>query len=219
MFYYFYFIINKIVYKYSKVIMSSLNNFLDLEKIIGTEGAFNILMVENEIRKSFFEALRFSTILKLNKYMKKYKILLEKFKNIDIYIFEIDKNDPTQIIVRFMVYQKKYEKQIKKIKSYKNHKEIGYMLDYSCPSNYGKGKVGYSLILNKDKPNIYQHNWIDPNKVNILKQTQTQLFNYVCSKDEDRDYKNISIIGKKCMDLIRQLKLPYEITITINYNN
>ena len=124
MFYYFYFIINKIVYKYSKVIMASLNNFLDLEKIIGTEGAFNILMVENEIRKSFFVALRFSTLLKLNKYMKKYKILLEKFKNIDIYIFEIDKNDPNQIIIRFMVYQKKYENQIKKIKSYKIIKKL-----------------------------------------------------------------------------------------------
>ena len=197
--------------------MTTTNNFLDLEKVIGTEAAFNILMVENNIRKSFFEALRFSTMLKLNKYMKKYKILLEKFTNIDLYIFEIDENSP-QIIIRFMVYHKKYENDVKKIKSYKDHKEIGYMLDYSCPRNLDdNSKVMYSLILIKDEPNIYQHNWINPNKINILKKTKTQLFSYGCTKIKEQDYNNINMIGTKCIKLLKYLNLPYKISVSITY--
>ena len=42
----------------------SKNIFFNLERKLGTEGAFNILMVANNVRKSFFEALRFRTTRK-----------------------------------------------------------------------------------------------------------------------------------------------------------
>lgn len=198
------------------------NHFFDLEKKIGTEGAFNILMVVNEIRKSFFEALRFSTIIKLNNYMKKYKELLDNFTNIDIHIIGIDDKNTysNEIIIRFMVYQKKYEAMIKDIKSSINHKQIGYLLDYSCPSNLGgTSKIAYTLTLIKNKNEcIYQPNWIDPTKINILKQNNTILFSYRCIKEETKHYNSINIIGKKCMKLIKKLELPYNISITITYN-
>ena len=190
--------------------------FLNLEKKIGTEGAFNILMVEYGARKSFFEALRFSTMRKLNNYMKKYRNLLVDFKNIDVYVFEIHENKQfNEIMIRFMVFHKKYEKKVKKIKTYTDHKLIGYMLDYSCPKDLGdKPIVSYILSLIKDEKLIYVHNWIDPNKVNILKQKKQFLFSYGCPTDRPKDYNNIKRIGNKCMDLIKTLGLPYKIEIT-----
>lgn len=191
------------------------NTFLHLEKKIGTEGAFNILMVEYGVRKSFFEALRFSTMRKLDNYMKKYKTLLVNFKNIDLYVFEIKENKQwKEIAIRFMVYHKKYEKDVKKIKALDDHKLIGYMLDYSCPKDLGdKSKVSYRLSLIKNKKIIYKHNWIDPNKVNILKQNKELLFTYGCPTDRPKDYNNIKRIGKKCMNLIKKIGLPYRIEI------
>jgi hypothetical protein len=195
--------------------MKTLKNiFQHLETIIGTEGAFNVFMVEYKVRKSFFEALVFSTILKLNNYMKKYKTLLIKFKNIDLYIFEIVKNIECQYTVRFMIYQKIYEKDIKKIKSYKDHKQIGYMLDYSCPKNIdGKNKVSYSLYIIKDKYIYYKPKWLNPNKIIKINQNNIPLFSYVCTHDKLDDFNNIKKIGKKCMNLISTMKLPYTISI------
>jgi len=191
------------------------DTFLHLEKVLGTEGAFNILMVEENIRKSFFEALVFSTLRRLDNYMKKYSKLLVGLKNIDLYIFEIKEDTQyNQHTIRFMVYNKKYEIDVKRIKTYTDHKLIGYMLDYSCPSDLGKpGKVSYALSLVKDVKCCYQHNWIDPGRVNVLKQQREQLFAYNCPTNRDKDYANVERIGKKCIALIKKMGLPYRIEI------
>jgi len=193
----------------------SKNIFFNLERKLGTEGAFNILMVANNVRKSFFEALRFRTTRKLNNYMVKYKELISVFKNIDIYIFEIKENKEQDIYtIRFMIFNKKHEKDIKKLKLPLNHKLMGKLLDYSCPHDLKKKfKFSYGVVLIKNIKKIYQHGSFDPNKVYILKQYRTLLFRYGCLTNNPNDYNNIKNIGEKCMTLIKKLDLPYRIEI------
>jgi hypothetical protein len=209
------FIYNKVLVTIKLIMDFYKDKFLFLEPKIGTEAAFNIIMVANDIRNMYLEGLVFKKLNLVNDYIENYKKLIGDITNIDLHIFEIKEDNKDKLVyIRFIIYNKKYETDVKKIKSFDQHKLIGKLLNYSCPRNLGKKvKIHYRLSLDKNDKKIYQHYWNNPSKILILDQTSEQLFTYVCTKDSIIDYTNIHNIAIKCKNLLKDMKLQHNISI------